>query len=237
MKYYHASRKHWKVGDIITAQHGRWYSKHPGIYVSTAPEPHFTLMYVQENRIGPGMRLYRVVPLGKVKKGKYKDLICKVGVQVVESLGEIPMGKVSEVSKSGKPIINKVGYRDEKTMGLGLGRVVHKPGYVVNKYVNGVKTIVRGFRDLKKAEAFVEKLDEEESGGPGLNPRRSYRYRHEGRIKYYSYHIEIIDRSREIDEKYFSYSLFPMLNIPMIRPIPKKTTYDDTNEVSDVADF
>lgn len=42
--------------------------------------------------------------MAKVKKGDWKDLVCTVGVEVVESLGEIPKNKKSSVVPKRRPL-------------------------------------------------------------------------------------------------------------------------------------
>lgn len=76
MKYYHCSDRKWAVGDIITAQ-GRGYCGGVGIYVTTKPEPHYALT----NSVQKSLRLYRVKPLGRVKKGNWGIYSVKSGLR------------------------------------------------------------------------------------------------------------------------------------------------------------
>lgn len=159
MNYYHCSTKIWNVGDIITAQPWRGYDGGSGIYVSTRPEPHFTLSMNGSNSVQKGMRLYKVKPLGKVKKGKWGDLVCKVGVEVVESLGEVAKsGRMSVVDEDGTSRV--VEYDRDANMIAGLKS--KKPQWLVVKEIynpwlgeQNKKEIIRGFRRKDAAEKWA----------------------------------------------------------------------------------
>lgn len=149
MDYYHCSSKHFKVGHILTAQHHReLLSGGVGIYVSTKPEPHSTIYPVPK-----GTRLYRVRPLGKVVKGTCEDLICKVGVEIVESLGEAPRcGKRSFV-ENGKGRTVKPHKKSNKNR-WGVYRKYY-PMTGGNTY-----KLVKGFKCEKHAQNWARKKGE-----------------------------------------------------------------------------
>lgn len=115
MKYYHCSNRPWKVGDIIHARADVDYTGGIGVYVSTRPEPHYTLYENGKNSVKPGMRLYEVRPLGKVKRGNWDDLVCLKGVEVIASLGEVARnGIISTVKSKNKALRKKKDLKTKK---------------------------------------------------------------------------------------------------------------------------
>lgn len=165
MKYYHCSNKVWRVGDVITAQPHREYSGGAGIYVTTSPEPHFTLLDNGGNSLYKGMRVYRVRPLGKVRKGHWGDFVCQIGVEVVESLGEVAKsGKFSSVHNSGETqICNIKLVYDPKVEAFNKHKKQNnnKPRYFV-KTISAKKEHKenqKGFKSLEKAIQYREKLN------------------------------------------------------------------------------
>jgi len=153
MNYYHASKTKWAVGDIITAQY-RGYGGGVGIYVSTRPEPHFTL----ENQ--EGLRLYKVKPLNKVKRGTWGDLVCKVAVEVVECLGGIAKDKkVSAIPrKHTKQAYVKKTKASKHKPKWGVYKTItpSRDPYAVERQMPYEK-LVRGFRKKKHAEQYAKK--------------------------------------------------------------------------------
>ena len=157
MNYYHCSKRIWRVGDIITAP-----SMNTGIWVTNRPEPHFTLHVNGTNSVQKGMRLYKVMPLGKVVNGEYGDKICLKGVEVVESLGEVAKsGNMSVIERNGKCRVVKYD-RDHICI---TGRKSHKPKWLVYEVIKNYwfgQTIhkkIRGFKRKDAAEKFAAKSE------------------------------------------------------------------------------
>jgi hypothetical protein len=115
MKYYHCSRLHHKVGDVIEpTNYGEQF-----VWVSTSKTPHYTLYQFGERGIQfEQYRLYEVRPINpktKIVKGCWDDIKIKGAVEIVASLGESSRNRKGSIvfvnKKTGKldSLVKKVG--------------------------------------------------------------------------------------------------------------------------------
>lgn len=162
LKFYHCSKKHWKVGDIILPHiDGREYSGGRGIYVSNQPKPHFTMYDNGKNSVSKKTRLYRVLPIAnKYYFGNWNDIVCPKGVIVVESLGDVARnGKSSYVCKRNiTKEIDKSYYFEQNISNNKTLYLVYNNLY--ESYWQSKKyrpNFIKGFKKLKYAEKFFEK--------------------------------------------------------------------------------
>lgn len=140
MKYYHCSPKHYKIGFKLHPINGK-----EGIWITTSPTPHFTL-WDNSNRgndLSQGnLRVYEVVPLGKVVSGAWDDLISVKGIEIVKPLGQAARsGNVSSIRNG----VTKVYTRNKISK--------NKPRYFV-EFEDYTK---KGFKTIKNLIKYIKK--------------------------------------------------------------------------------
>jgi hypothetical protein len=134
-KFYHASPRRFKVGDVLSPR-----GDSPGIFLTTDPVPHYTILEDVEASKSPWY-VYEVEPLGDVVPGFWDDLIAS-RVKILRFVGNA-QGMVNRTKKR----FRDKSY-DEEYLAKNFPKFPKQPGSAVNlkdvKPHSGVKVRGRG---------------------------------------------------------------------------------------------
>lgn len=76
IRYFHASPRRLPVGTVLAGaqerRNYRWSVEHDGVYLTTDPVPHFTILARAREH---GWHVYQVEPEGQVRDGGWADLV------------------------------------------------------------------------------------------------------------------------------------------------------------------
>jgi len=82
MKFYHASPKRFRVGDLVEPRSTDGGTA--AVYLTTEPLPHYTIADAAREE---GWEVYVVAPIGKVLAGNYSDIITHYPCVIVGRVG------------------------------------------------------------------------------------------------------------------------------------------------------
>lgn len=103
-KYYHASPKRHKPGEVLVGQSCGWSSNTPVVFMNQSPTPHYTIFH---EAVEGNWFIYRVIPTSKVKIGKCWDEALAESVEVVKCVG-----RAREFAKRGSRLGSRVFYKN-----------------------------------------------------------------------------------------------------------------------------
>jgi hypothetical protein len=165
MKYYHASPKRFKIGQILSgnssALNGQNYVGCPStIYLTTSPHPHYTIF----NKAKNGWHVYEIDLLCKLERGHgigvWDELSCQQ-VEIKHYVGKV--GKNGGLAKYRSFVAQdkKNGQYHEKL--VLASNEINKPRFLVELYESSFGATYakmkskKGFKTLKLAQAYADK--------------------------------------------------------------------------------
>ena len=102
-KYYHASPKRHKPGEVLVGQSCGWSSSVPVVFMTQSPIPHYTIF---DEAVEDNWFIYRVIPTSKVKIGRCWDEALSESVEIVKCVG-----RAREFAKHSNKMGSKVFYK------------------------------------------------------------------------------------------------------------------------------